>query len=617
MTSVAPPPRLSRLVLALGVALLLGAFAWQARDLALHTSCTYDERGHLAAGVSYWANGDYRLTTSNLFFSQRFAGLGPWLAGYEFPSKARQAELRGNVDEIGAEYLFRVGHDPVRLLAAARAMNTLLGLGLGLFVFWWARIVFGDLAGLCALGSYALCPPLVANAALVTTDVATALWFSLGVYAYLRLLEAPGIGRAAVAGVCFGLLALTKFSALGFAVVAGALLGWRLLRSPRPTAWPRMALAHAAMILAAWVLIWAFFGFRAAPGAYVRDWSELGPGTWIYRILTTLRDAYVLPEPFLYDCGALRSFAGQRYSFFHGGHYLGGTLGFFPAALLLKTSPAILAAIFLAAALCVAAVFHRPAAAWPAAASAPLWLFAGVFLALAVFSRFNIGLRHLLPLYPPLCILAGGALAWLTLRGRAGRLIAGFLAAVAVGEAASLHGRQHAYFSPLAGGPKAAYLWFIDSTVDWGADLPELAAWQRSVLARDPAARFFTGHLGVHEISAYGVLGAVLNDRQPLENLRGGVYVLSASALTMGYVFQPGPYTVADELAYQTALAGPDTPRRRQLGLARLSAYCRRRPSDERVGDVYFVFRLNDAEVTDALRGPLPPDAPEAPVRRP
>jgi 4-amino-4-deoxy-L-arabinose transferase-like glycosyltransferase len=623
---MSPASRLANTWKALAAGALLAVFAAQCLDLARRTSCTVDENGHLGAGVSYWANGDYRLVTSNLFFAQRFAGLGPWLGGWSFPSKAQQTALGNDPTAVGDAFLFKSGHNPVRILLAARAMVILLGVLLGVVTFFWARRVFGDVAGLGALTVFALSPPLVANASLVTTDLAAALWFTVAVWAYWRMLGAPTVQRAALAGVAFGLLALTKLTVVGFVAVAGfltILAGWR---RPRPAPWLRLA-APAIFLLAAWLTIWAFFGFTASPGGYQYPWAEMGSGTLIYKATAIARRLHLLPDPFLYDSTGLRVLVARRYSFFAGEHYHGGTWIYFPAAFALKTPPAALAAMAIAGLATLTAAWRARrglATDWPLGATRPLWTLVLVFFALCMFSRLDIGHRHLLSIYPSLCVLAGGALAWLGRRGRWGRMAAGGLVGVCVVEAAWLHGRQHAYLSPLAGGPSQGYHWFVDSTIDWGANLPELAAWQRRVAANDPQARFYLGHLGIDSIAAYGVRGTLLSAPGDYSQWRGGYYVLSATALYMGYIFQPGFYTAATEAEYQASLLAPDRPaaspqlpgRRQQLALARLSAYCRHRAPDARIGDVYFVFRLTDPDVERALFGPLSPELLEPPMTR-
>jgi hypothetical protein len=104
----------------------------------------------------------------------------------------------------------------------------------------------------------------------------------------------------------------------------------------------------------------------------------------------------------------------------------------------------------------------------------PLALYAFV----SVRSRLNIGHRHLLPMYPLLCIAAGSLAA----RARASRpsrfVLLGGLAGVVVSFALATPGYL-SYFNVLAGGARGGWRHLLDSNLDWGQDLKRLAAWQR------------------------------------------------------------------------------------------------------------------------------------------
>jgi hypothetical protein len=98
-------------------------------------------------------------------------------------------------------------------------------------------------------------------------------------------------------------------------------------------------------------------------------------------------------------------------------------------------------------------------------------------MAVAVGSHFNIGVRHILPVYPLLAIAGAGILA-----ERAGRFFPAAAAALLLGSAASLylvHPNEMSYFNVLAGGTEGGRRWLSDSNVDWGQDLKRLGAFLR------------------------------------------------------------------------------------------------------------------------------------------
>jgi hypothetical protein len=90
----------------------------------------------------------------------------------------------------------------------------------------------------------------------------------------------------------------------------------------------------------------------------------------------------------------------------------------------------------------------------------------------------NIGLRYLLPVYPFLFLLAGGALQ--PLRPSRGYWKSGLLGGLClwyVLGAARIHPHHLAYFNELIGGPKNGYHYLVDSNLDWGQDLKGLKAY--------------------------------------------------------------------------------------------------------------------------------------------
>jgi hypothetical protein len=93
-----------------------------------------------------------------------------------------------------------------------------------------------------------------------------------------------------------------------------------------------------------------------------------------------------------------------------------------------------------------------------------------VYFALCMRSHVNIGVRHLLPIYPFLYIALAAALSRGRWRARA--LLAG-LAFVAV-ESAAIYPHYLAFFNVFAGGPNNGPRYLVDSNLDWGQDLKNL-----------------------------------------------------------------------------------------------------------------------------------------------
>jgi hypothetical protein len=91
-------------------------------------------------------------------------------------------------------------------------------------------------------------------------------------------------------------------------------------------------------------------------------------------------------------------------------------------------------------------------------------------------SGINIGMRHILPVYPFLYV---GVAGWLATRAnrRPGVYVLAALAALQIGECARITPDYLAFFNELAGGPGRGPEYLVDSNIDWGQDVKKLGLW--------------------------------------------------------------------------------------------------------------------------------------------
>jgi hypothetical protein len=162
--------------------------------------------------------------------------------------------------------------------------------------------------------------------------------------------------------------------------------------------------------------------------------------------------------------------AGQK-AYLLGEVRMDGWWYFFPVALAVKTPIPFL--LFFGVGLGVVLGMERGATRWRALAPAAA---AGALLLVSLPSRINIGLRHVLPIYVLLAVLAGlGAVALWRWRkaGLLGPALAAALVAWQVAGGIRIHPDYLAYFNELAGRHPERIL--VDSDLDNGQDLRRLA----------------------------------------------------------------------------------------------------------------------------------------------
>jgi hypothetical protein len=216
------------------------------------------------------------------------------------------------------------------------------------------------------------------------------------------------------------------------------------------------------------------------------------------RLVEAALRMHLLPEAYL---------EGARYQLEHGtlGHpaYLLGQRShtgwwhYFPVAFAVKNTPGFLLATAGAVALGWRARRERPA--WSRAVH---WaLPATAVFAAACASRVQIGERYILPVYPYVALLAATAAAPV-LRTRAGRLaVIGALSLHVAPALRAIPAGHLTYFNLLAGGPRGADRVLLDSNLDWGQDLPRLAAWMR----RRGVERVQLGYHGSDDPARFGI----------------------------------------------------------------------------------------------------------------
>ncbi len=168
--------------------------------------------------------------------------------------------------------------------------------------------------------------------------------------------------------------------------------------------------------------------------------------------------------------------------------------------MLFKTPLATLIALAASAVFCFALVRRsRARDAWPifALGAAPVF-----YMAMAMRSNLNIGLRHVLPVYPFLFIFIGvmAATALARYPKTIGCLIVLLLGGL-LGETLAAYPNFIPFFNVAAGGSRGGIRLLSDANLDWGQDLPALARWQRE----HPDHQLYLSQFGLPDPRYYGI----------------------------------------------------------------------------------------------------------------
>jgi hypothetical protein len=227
------------------------------------------------------------------------------------------------------------------------------------------------------------------------------------------------------------------------------------------------------------------------------------------------------------------------------------------------------------------------------------------YAVVAAATPLNIGVRHILPLFLLAAVAGGVALARLAGRGPAARAAAGAIALLSAAEGISASPQPLAWFNALAGGPMSGWRIMVDSSLEWGGDLPDLAAWVSNLRATDPDSPVYVSLLGPPGHEHTGVAAVNMGWAFEFGSIRPGYFVFSATRLVGGPQEHYGEWNEALRREWNAkgagAWRGPLPHDVAQLAVARLAASCRAMEPSERIGPVYFVYHLDDAALGRAL----------------
>jgi 4-amino-4-deoxy-L-arabinose transferase-like glycosyltransferase len=408
---------------------------------------TVDEPGHLSAGLQLLQTGRYTYEPEHPPLGRLLLAALPYLAGLRYHPVLWAHDGPWSTHELAFYW---------KTLALARAANLLFAVLLFLTVWRWSRLLHGDDAGLAACALLVCCPNVLALAAVATLDFAAAVAVVVPAFFLWRWSEDPGWRRALAAGLAAGLAVLTKFSSLVLLPPLALLYFVWARRFP-------VKQVAAALVLAA-LVVWAGYRFEtghlAPAGHSFRSKYSDGQTGGLPLILTRWFQHRTLPAPLLFhgliDIASHNRVGHNAYLLGHTHQY--GWWYYFPVAILLKTTLPLLLLAGLG-------VLRRLTAA-PLAAAALL-------VAVAMTGNLNIGVRHVLAVYPFFTLLAA------PLFGQPGRRRAAALVLLAwhAGESFRAHPDYLPYFNQWARGREHRYL--ADSNLDWGQDLARLARYAR------------------------------------------------------------------------------------------------------------------------------------------
>jgi 4-amino-4-deoxy-L-arabinose transferase-like glycosyltransferase len=494
-----------RVVHLLAAAAMLGAMAFAMVTTAVQQTPTIDEPVYVATAEVYRQQHSLRYNPEHPPLAKLVMAVG-----LAFDDAPLDSGYQGDQTRLGRHLLYETGHNPFRLMLAARLPIIVLTCAFGLVVFGFARDLAGPWGGLLALALYCFSPDVIAHGSLATLDVPAAGLLLTTFWLLWRARDRP-TWYLPLAGVALGAALATRMSALPAVPVALILAFWPFARTRK---WWRGAAAAMAVGVIAVAVVWVVYlavdpHLRWTPPADLRH-----PGG-LRELAVTL-----LPFPKAYRDGVLIQFQFEAQSFngFLLGHaYRGPRWYYLPAALLIKMPLGMLA-------LWVAGTVTMLVQPRLRAAAPYLLGPAAVLMLVAMTGARDFGTRYAIFMPIFLAVVAGTVVLidvrWMRVTAAALTL---FVAVSSV--------RTFPYYLPYSneafGGPSKTHLNLHDSNADWGQDLGRLATRLRDRYPGQPVWLVYKGsgvaaYYGINGRNPYAV---------PAEQVRG-LLVVSDSRST-------------------------------------------------------------------------------------
>ncbi|MGH9551680.1 MAG: hypothetical protein ACRD3W_20005, partial [Terriglobales bacterium] len=357
-------------------------------------------------------------------------------------------------------------------------------------------------------------------------------------------------------GLVLGLMLLAKFSTAPMLVLA---LLWMLLSSadkivqwPTRWNWGRTA----AALLLAFVVLWAGYFFHVAH-LTVKDGTLTATfPNWNQPIVKPARGRnYSVLVPAGEYVEGFRELVrhnrqGQPAFFLGEVSSHGGWKLYYPVVILLKWPTIVLALALAGLVLALRRKLRVPADLWIMAS------FPALYLAMAIFARFNLGERHVLPMYPFAILFAATVWEWARHRRPAVALLI-LLATLNAADALRFAPGYLSYFTPFVQSAES-YRLLTDSNLDWGQGLLALTNYQRE----HPGERISLSYFGSVDPRLYGIESDYFGGGKDVS----GTVVVSATNLSGQYLAEPEKYrwlltqkptTILDHSLYVFQLPGP------------------------------------------------------------
>lgn len=442
---------------ALVLALIVVVSGFLMISVSKQEAAIQDELAHIPSGYSYDVFQDYRLNPEHPPLLKALAALPLAFMNLNFPTdyKSWTTDVNGQWDTGGQFIYYSNDHRADDIIFWARILPILLTLFFVVLVYIWSKKLMGPIWALMPAMFVGLSPNFLAHGHYVTTDVAAALGFFIGIWTFTNYLSSPSKKNFWIAGIVFGISQLLKFSTvllvplyLFFILIRWWLKSreneWKIFSSVSLKSLLKYILSLAGIFVVGYALVWIVYTIftinypvaRQASdtsqimttfgGGVDPSWTKCPPKGIGMRCLADI-DIWMASNPVFRGIGhymlgvlmVIQRSAGGNTAYFLGDIGNTGWWYYFPVIFLLKEPIPILLAIALGLTLAIGRFIKKSKEVNKNRFLSYLGLNFAEFAMLStvifywlysIKSTLNIGFRHIFPTLPFMYMLAAGSI---------------------------------------------------------------------------------------------------------------------------------------------------------------------------------------------------------------
>jgi hypothetical protein len=471
---------------------------------ALDESQTWDEAIHSAIGYAYWETGEFYQNVEHPALGKMLLTLPLRLYVHPALNTKSEAYQKQQLENIGIEFLYSNRVSPETILFSCRMVAIAITLALAAYLAWWSRRRFGPVPALVALALFTFDPNFIANGRFVTNDVLAAATIFITCTLWIEYLVSRRRLWLVLTGLSLGVAFASKYSSLYLAGVLPILFWVRPRKQFRFAAREFVVACVTLALLATAVLAVVYSPELIHPNPYTHLRDHLTGRGFAGSVLLSIANRLPFVRPLSWVIGIDR--VSEFNSLGRQAYLLGkvsdrGWWYYFPVAFAIKTPIAVLAGFVLSSVLAV--IFRRRLRRFGFVLFA-LLVPAAVFFVISCSASINIGMRHILPIYPALYVFMGCALAEAASATKWAQWALAAVLVLTAAESAAIFPNYLAFFNLAVGGPDAGPKYLLDSNLDWGQSFKKLGRYvkenhiDRTCLwsfGNGSPARYISGHV--------------------------------------------------------------------------------------------------------------------------